>query len=345
MAAVVALYIDKAPDSQQILNALDLSHSVIAAYREQSWHKMPSKSDIEAKKTKKPTDLLSAPIKMSCAPKHLPAQKLIELGSCSTKISGIYTASSEFKQAIDLLLTEVVDGRISIILDGPAGCGKSSIMKFILNNYQLENSEKPLVSLDYSSAFNLLNIDDLDNSFKKLRDDNGLTASTTLFLIVDEVLKPTGQAGASFFERFGVKILNSAIANNIRFLFIDATFKHTYGNISPEIKSRCAYKALPSLSERLCDIPILIASFLSSAKDNTYTSIALEDSVLLTLIDYAMRTELSPREFGTIVTEGLKKMSSVGDGMTPKFLYEYLPQKYRSFHPKYSLNIEYTMIL
>ncbi|KGP76384.1 hypothetical protein JT05_05100 [Desulfosporosinus sp. Tol-M] len=348
ITGIMAISIDKNSESKQVLDALNYANCVVAAYREQPWLKMPTLKDINeklknanSKKWQEPKGSLTKGIT------YLPKENEIKLSDFKTIVPELYSNNRNFKNVIiDLLIEDIEKGNSgkihSIILDGPAGCGKSSLMQYIIS----KNKEESITfSVDFSDELLNCDLNNLEIYFSDLRKKYNIGENRILLLIVDEALKKKKNIknGKSFIEEHGVNILNAAHKQNIRFLLIDATFNEKYYLISNEVKSRCKKYALPALKNRPGDVPIIVAGILRDLSKSRSIEIKIDKSVILAFINKLLKEkEFSPREIVSNLTTIFNK-DYTQDIKVLEVKFDSLPNEYKNLEQKFFLNDMYNI--
>ena len=94
------------------LAAFRRANTAVGCYREMSWHRMPTRGAIEqAWEETKPAKLLRPTTDVSIGALFLPRDKRILVSDFETRIPGLYTLYSQFRDAVAGFVEEVTDER------------------------------------------------------------------------------------------------------------------------------------------------------------------------------------------------------------------------------------------
>ena len=271
------------------LLALKRANVVLACYRDMPWQRMPSREVVldEQQRLTEP-ELKAAPSKGML---FLPKERNIMLSDPKheTRVPGLYSVDTTFRERVDSLINDIHDGLKtgdpkSIILSAPSGTGKSTILTELRSGL----GERLRVKLIQINQPDQISWDNLDRYFEIQVLDKGPKADSIL-IAIDEAMKPPI---APFLADYGVNLIDSAHAHNVRFLLIDADF--VIGKELPvdsQLTSRCIPYLLPALRMRPMDIPYIVAGMVfdrSERDGHRITLVKLEAKFLLSLINITL---------------------------------------------------------
>jgi hypothetical protein len=287
MLAVFALDLCREPPTTELaLRAFKRAKAALSCYRDMPWQRMPTREAVDDE-----TLLVSEPVIKAEPSKGMlfvPKETRIRLSEPKhrTGVPGVFSVDATFRSTIDKLMNDIQKGLEigdpkSIILGAPSGCGKSTILKALAGDY----GERKGIKLVEVKTPDEIGWTTLDAYFEKLIDDKGAKADRIL-IAIDEALKST--MGPEL-VRHGVKLLNSAHAHNVRFMFIDAGFAPG-GDlpVNSEFTSRCVPYYLSGLKHRLMDISYIVAGMVFQRGldlKRSLHSVRFEGKFLLTVIN------------------------------------------------------------
>jgi sugar/nucleoside kinase (ribokinase family) len=278
--------------TEEALRAFVRANAALACYRDMPWQRMPAWEvvDAEAGRMAEP-EMKATPSK---AMLFLPKDRNIRLSdpAIATRVPGIFSVDAVFRKTLDDLVRDIELGLKtgdpkSIILGAPSGTGKTEIVASLAKESEdrlgvriILIKEKAKIDWDWN---------DPDAYFEKLLEERGAKAYR-LLIALDEAAKDWI---SEYLKRQGMRLIDSAHAHNVRFMFMDADF--TPGLFTPNLKdsgnteyrSRCDPYFLPGLSQRLMDIPYIAAGMvfrLGTIRGHVFHTVNMEGTLLLALI-------------------------------------------------------------
>lgn len=326
LTAVFALEFSRSEqDSKGALRAFQIANAVVASYRDMSWHRMPTRDEIE--KISATLQPLPKPLaEPSKGMLFLPKKQNVPLANYETKVPGLYSVDATFQRRVDELLNDIQNNwepkLKSIIMGAPSGCGKSTITA------ALERTLGNLFGIDVADYQDIPPVDwnNLENYFKGLQQTLG-ARSGKLLVIVDEALK--GGTGENL-EKYGVIMLNAAHSYNIRFLFIGTEFTpDEKTSVNSEFTSRCRSHYLSGLAERPIDIPYIVASRVFECRP-AVNFVEIEGRFLLGITNKILSTNVNPRKLCEWVDDACKNADPRNKQVSPLHInVEHLPDEAR----------------
>jgi sugar/nucleoside kinase (ribokinase family) len=306
------------------LCAFQKANAAVACYHDMPWQHMPSEESVLSAQRKMIAPEMKA--EPSVGMLFLPHDTTVRMSAHATRVPGLFSVDAVFRQKLDDLLDDIINGwdarsLMSIILGAPSGCGKSTLKR------QLEGSlgaRYEIKALDYSRP-EKINWGNMDSFFQELAKSNSADG-TRVLIMVDEALKRTKDTLGEKLKRYGVPMLNTAHAHNIRFLFIDALFKP--GDRTTELTRRCNPHYLSGLDERPKDIPYIAAGRLFElSADENFTSIRIEGQFLLAITNAALANKSNPGDLCGWVDKAYTSAREQWDGQEPLTLrFKHLPR-------------------
>lgn len=332
MIASLALFLSgNSLCTDEFVSATAKANIVVGCYRDQLWHRMPSKRSVSISfENALPDSYIEKKDDFFNGFSLLPISKEISLSRLKTKVPNLISASEEFQSVIDLFLTEFKNNPLQhFLIAAPSGCGKSTILEYVRS----EASCNRIKVEDYSGKlheFGESPKDKLSNLFKKLR-----KKVEGIIIVADEGLKSSRDN--EYIKRIGPILLDTASEIKIGFFIID-TLLHPSPEeiIGAEVSTRCKHIILQPLSFRPIDIAYIFASALM--KSFKITSLKIEGRVLLATIYHVLsQNDPSPR---TIVNLTKQIARSIAPIKPEKISYSHLPkdvQRHRSYDHDFGL--------
>ncbi len=250
-----------------MLEAFNRANAVVACYRAEQWHRMPSLRSILDFKPKypEPKDCAVAPDEL-----YVPKLSSISLGDYSTAVQGVVSLHSGYKTTLGRIVALASDTANArhIVVTGEGGSGKSQLIGQLK---QLPGA----VELPVDQA--VLRLATLERARDYLQEKSDCGES---LVIVDEAFKEVALLKE---DRLAVPLLNAASQRGIRFVFVDADFRSlTTGQLSgSQFASRCELFELHPIASRPGDIfAIFAAVCLSTAKGHGASRVSCPRGVL-----------------------------------------------------------------
>src|ERR1044072_435657 len=251
MAAVFAMEVGGTERrTPEALHAFKRANAVLACYRDMPWQHMPDGElvNAEVERMDEP-ELKVAPSK---AMLFLPKDRKIRLSDPKivAAVPGLFSVDTAFRKTIVAFISDIERGLEigdpkSIILGAPSGSGKTEILNRLSGEYG-EHLGIRLIVVSKLSEIGW-DWDDPDTYFEKLLDERGAKVYR-LLIAIDEAFKPWIR---KHLKTQGMKLLDSAHAHDVRFMFMDALFTP---DLRPsdhsEFMSRCVPYHLPGLTPR-----------------------------------------------------------------------------------------------
>ncbi len=329
MTAVFALeFPAQRSSSHAVLQAFHRANEAVAAYREMTWHRMPSGGAVQAKRRESRSLAIDPDADITKGVLFLPKARTINLRVCETSLEGLYSQDETFKATIRNLLNDVTsrwapERRRSIVLGAPPGTGKTTILNCLPaiaahNSIETENMTATRNSAD---GLHTISPTTFRDEFRRLRDGAG----GRLLIFVDEALKePT----LTFIKQHAPVLLEAAHAEEVRFLFMSSEFTLELEEASEwrELFGRCRTYYLSDLEERPFDIPYIVAARCFENRPSLHRLI-MDGRFLLAATVVALRTP-EPRVVCEVVDETFASRKGESENTELRIGLEELPARF-----------------
>jgi hypothetical protein len=262
-----------------MLQAFRVANSVVACYRVEKWHRMPSKRSIADLQTKSPD-----PSEYTVTPEdlYMPRTPHIRMTEYATDVTGVVTQSSHYRTVLQEVLREARDAtkNRNIVITGEGGSGKSQLINAIATTpksvvFDVSRDSRKLKSIEAARRY--LNSSKFDSG--------GL-------VVIDEAFKVIGLLAN---DRTAVPLLNEAARRRVRFVFVDADYSEAASRLSSQFHSRCEKFELPPIASRPGDIALIFGAVgLSVAAARGFSEFGCERGVLKAFVRWFLN--LAPEQ-------------------------------------------------
>jgi sugar/nucleoside kinase (ribokinase family) len=331
MTGIIAMeFANSEQKTEDMLKAFQKANAVVACYRNMPWQRMPSREFVTITQEKLVEPELKA--EPSKGILFLPKTNIVKLLEYETVVKGLFSADKTYQDRIKEVIKDLQDGwsggLTSIILGAPTGSGKSTMIDelkaglgesigiTVFDASEASDKDSPsTIEINWGNT----------NLFIRNLSKNSNARTDRIVVVIDEALEPPM---GEMLTKYGLGLLNSAHANHIRFIFIDADFKPVKElPVNSEFTGRCRSYYLPSLEERPIDIPYIVASVVLRKMDSSHYSVKFEGQFLTAIINATLSNPNS-RFLVNWANEGYEKAIIDWNGIeTLTLKYEHLPKE------------------
>lgn len=296
---------------QKLLDAFFVANRVVATYRQNPWHRMPLRRQVESIRT--PSPQCRSAVLIIVPKRYLPKGDEIDLKRHESQIESLVSVDKGFRRVLNELLTFFQENWSaqplpSAFLTARGGDGKTEVCKGIstvlkpgIGYIQIGTREKEKVSTQ-------------KKFWEYVKSKKGEFGVDQLLVAVDEAFETI-----SFLRvrKQGVTLLQKAEGLGVRFLFIDAGFDKCRSLLSgSQFESRIELFQLPEIGRRPYDIPLIFAAgCVKNAEMIAGANLQCSELALLAVIEKILTTPIERQSSRNIFGWGkqaVKKASKRG---------------------------------
>jgi len=281
---------DRDESMKKLRDAYLTANLVVASYRQNTWHRMPIRAEIENLHTRIPqienSELVTVPRR------YLPKDKEIDLSKYESPIKNLVSIDEEYIRVLNELVSFFQENwraqtLFSAFLTARGGSGKTQVCKGLSSVVEDQRIGYLLIGPRTE-----VEVHTKTKFWNYVKQEKKALGVEHLLVAVDEAF---GTIPFLLRRKNGVMLLEDAATSGVRFLFIDADFKRLGSNLSgSQFVSRIQMFRLPELGERPCDIPYIFAAGCeAAASEMSASKLLCDEEALLAVIEATLTT---PRE-------------------------------------------------